>query len=554
MKTLEGMIQGDPQWHAARIDRRGASEAAAMMGCGYISRDELLRQKATGIVPEVTPQVQRLFDAGHAAEAAARPLMEKNNLIGDDLYPVTAVHDVHDFLLASFDGITMMEDIVWEHKLWNEGLAERVRNNNLEPKHYWQLEQQLLVSGATRAVFTVSDGTEDNQESMEYYQVEGRAEELLAGWAQFQKDLESYTPQVEVVEPTASVIETLPSLLVEISGAVQSSNLALYKESALKFIRAINTDLQDDQDFMDAANTIKFCDKAEKELELVKKQALDQTVSISDLFRTIDTLKEEMRSKRLNLNKLVEVRKKAIRENVVMEANAAKKSHFDSLNERIGPDVHLPDVQTNFAGVIKGKRTVASLQGAVNDELARFKIEANEIADRIEANLKALKEVAEGYGYLFLDLRQIITKDREDLLNLAKMRVADHKKAEAEKAAQKLIDDEAAEKKRIDDENDAAALKEAQGGAMGECDTKTPEGEEKAPECAESAPETAKQEESNVATMPLRTQRKMVDVPSEQKTMMHEIASWSEAYRIPQEAIDELVLILESHVPEAASK
>jgi predicted phage-related endonuclease len=43
----------------------------------------------------------------------------------------------------------------------------------------------------------------------------------------------------------------------------------------------------------------------EKRLALVKSQALAQTASIDELFRTIDALKEEMRSKRLTLDKLV---------------------------------------------------------------------------------------------------------------------------------------------------------------------------------------------------------------------------------------------------------
>ncbi|MFT0547892.1 hypothetical protein ACMHYO_16375 [Allopusillimonas ginsengisoli] len=48
------------------------------------------------------------------------------------------------------DGLTMLGDIVFEHKLWNEELAEQVRAGNLDPHYYWQLEQQLYVAEASR--------------------------------------------------------------------------------------------------------------------------------------------------------------------------------------------------------------------------------------------------------------------------------------------------------------------------------------------------------------------------------------------------------------------
>ncbi len=107
----------------------------------YTSRTELLTQKKTGITAEVDPGKQRLFDAGHQAEAAARPLAEE--IIGQDLYPMVAVREVNGLpLLASFDGIVMDESVVWETKLWNDSLAQACRVGDLEP-HYWaQLEQR----------------------------------------------------------------------------------------------------------------------------------------------------------------------------------------------------------------------------------------------------------------------------------------------------------------------------------------------------------------------------------------------------------------------------
>lgn len=107
MGETHNVKQGSDAWHAMRAQHFTASEAPAMMGGSrWQSRSELLRQKATGSAPDVDADTQRRFDAGHAAEAAARPLAEA--IIGDDLYPVTCTDDVDGLaLLASLDGMTM---------------------------------------------------------------------------------------------------------------------------------------------------------------------------------------------------------------------------------------------------------------------------------------------------------------------------------------------------------------------------------------------------------------------------------------------------------------
>ena len=142
MKTLQ-LIQGSPEWLAARASHRTASEAPAMMGVSkYLSRSDLLKQKATGIVPEVDAFKQRMFDRGHETEAMARELVEAE--IGEDLYPVVA-EDESGYLLASFDGINMLGNIGFEHKFFNAELAAAVKAKDLPPAYYWQLEQQILV-------------------------------------------------------------------------------------------------------------------------------------------------------------------------------------------------------------------------------------------------------------------------------------------------------------------------------------------------------------------------------------------------------------------------
>ena len=310
MRILE-VTQGSPEWSAARAAHRCASDAPAMMGeSDYKSRSDLIKQTALGLVEEFDGATQARFDRGHANEAAARPIIEAR--IGDDLFPITATDD-DGYLLASLDGITMDEKITWECKTPNAKLRAAVQSGDLPPSHYWQMEHQLCVTGAEKVLFTISDGTEDGTVSTWYWPLIERRKALLAGWAQFDKDVAAYQPTDDAPRATATAIESLPSLIVRLTGEVTESNLNEYRAFALARIESVNTELTTDQHFIDAEKMVKFFDSAEKELELVKAQALAQTKPINDLFRTIDVLKESMRAKRLMLDKLVKSRKEAVR-------------------------------------------------------------------------------------------------------------------------------------------------------------------------------------------------------------------------------------------------
>jgi hypothetical protein len=329
--------------------------------------------------------------------------------------------------------------------MWNASLAAAVRQQELPSEYYWQLEQQLLVSGAQRVIFVCSDGTEENFASMEYTPVPGRADALIAGWHQFKQDLDSYEPGELKEPPQGKSIMRLPALMVEIEGAVKQSNLTVYQGKALAFIESINTTLVTDQDFADAEETVKFCDKAESELDLIKQQALSQTVEIDVLFRTIDILREAMRAKRLELTKLVKSRKEEIRAEIISKAKTALNEHISALNVQLGA-VRLPVIPVDFITAIKGKKTLTSLQGAANDELARAKIEANQICDKYQANLKLFDVIEPAFKPLFADINQLVGNDSEHLKLLIDQRISNQKK----------LDDE-----RIERERQAAAAAQA---------------------------------------------------------------------------------------------
>ena len=437
---VHNVQQGTPEWHALRSSYFTASEAPAMMGASkFQTRNDLLSMKKTGIVPDVNPQQQAAFDRGHATEEMARPLVEE--MLGEELYPIVGTSGN---LLASMDGATMLGDVLFEHKLWNEKVVAQIRAGELEPHYYWQLEQQLLVSGADRVIFVCSDGTKSKFISMEYSPVAGRREQLIAGWAQFEQDLGEFEVKEAKVEVIGSAPNQLPALRIDVTGMVTASNLDAFKTHALAVIADINTELSTDKDFADADATVKWCGEVEDKLKAAKEHALSQTESIDVLFKAIDDIAAETRRKRLELEKLVKARKDIIRSDIVMDAAKALQAHIDQINETLNSRIRMPKVPANFADAIKGKRTIDSLKEAADAELARAKIEASRIADLIRTNLKSLNELAIKHGFLFHDAQELVLKANDDLVALIKVRINEHDQQQAELKQQEEAKQQAA--------------------------------------------------------------------------------------------------------------
>jgi len=449
---IHNVAQGSAEWHALRAQHFTASEAPAMMGASkYQTRTDLLTMKKTGIAPDVTQAQQYIFDKGHATEALARPLVEA--MIGEELYPVVGIDGN---LLASMDGATMLGETLFEHKLWNESLVAQVKAEDLEPHYYWQLEQQLLVSGAERVIFVCSDGTAENFVHMEYRPVAGRAAQLIEGWKQFEADLANF----EMAETPSIIVgkapDELPALRIELTGMVTASNLKVFEESALAVIDSVKTTLQTDQDFADAKKAVKWCGDVEQAVDAAKKQALSQTQTIDELFSSLDRISAHARETRLKVDKLVKAQELLVKTNIKQKAEQALADHVAAINKTLG-QVTLPTVTADFAVAMKNKRTIASLQDAVDTELARAKIAASQSADGIRLNLASLAELAVDHAFLFNDLQQLVMKANDDLVALIKVRISEHQKAEEQKAEEQRQRIRAEELQRIEDEAKAKA-------------------------------------------------------------------------------------------------
>lgn len=446
MKTIN-LPQGSADWHAHRLSHNNASDAPAMMGCSpYQSRTDLLTARKTGLRAEVDAATQRRFDEGHRFEALARPVAEK--IIGEPLYPLVGVNGNES---ASLDGITIAEEIVMEHKRLNAdlravfSLADRAVDDGtigraLPLMYQVQMEQQLHVSGADKVLFMATewadDGTLLDEVHCWYYpNLELRAR-ILAGWRQFERDLETFVPPVaEAAKPQAAPIAQLPALMINLTGQVTSSNLPAFKEAATALIARIRTDLKTDQDFADGEAMVRFCKDGEERLELVKAQALEQTASIAEVFRVMDEIREQLRGKRLALDTAIKQRKQFIRMEIAKEYADKLSAYLDTMDKELGTPL-MPDLSGDWAGAMKGLKSITSIRDACEVELANRKMEANETFRRIQQNLKAIAEHGGGLDSLFYDRPTLVLKPCDDCLTTIQMRVTQHRAQEEARLAQ----------------------------------------------------------------------------------------------------------------------
>lgn len=425
--------QGSPEWLAHRAAHFNASDAPAMMGVSkYKSREQLLREMHTGITPDVDNATQRRFDDGHRFEALARPIAE--GIIGEELYPVTGTNGD---LSASFDGLTMAEDINWEHKTLNDELRAVKVASDLHIQYRIQMEQQHMVSGAEKTLFMASKFDENDvlvDKVIVWYEpdLELRAQ-IAAGWVQFERDLANYV-YVETEQPViAAAVLDLPAVAIRVNGSISLiSNLDKFGARLTDYVQNINTEPNDDQGFADAEAAIKTLQNAQDALESAEANALAQTADIDDMRKQVKMYADIARNTRLMLEKMVKARKESIKVEIVQNAKNDLAKYIDDLNKSIGKP-YMPAIHADFVTAIKNKKTVSALRESANNELLRAKREASAIAQSITTNMNTLRELASDYAFLFSDTAQLVSKANDDLIALIKMRISEHQQAEAAK-------------------------------------------------------------------------------------------------------------------------
>lgn len=446
-RTVLNLQQGTDLWLSTRAASDGtASEAPAMKGKSkYQTRLELLDQRKTGLSKEVDAHTQAIFNKGHEAEAKARLIAEE--IIGEELSPTTYMVEVDGLkLMASLDGITFDDSIIWEHKLWNESLAENVRNKTLDEHYTIQLDQELLASGATKCLFMVSDGTRDKCVSMWYETTGEKVSELVEGWKQFKADLVNHVPTVKVEKVEAETIKALPVPSVVVRGEITASNLTEITPQFDTYLESIKTELSTDQDFADAEANAKNCREMAKRIEALQENIIGQMVSVNEANGILENYKKAFNAIGLRLEKAVKEQKETLKTQAIMKAKIEYADFVTELNKGISVQLSLKLACPDFATEIKGVKTLETMQSRINSALANGKVEATTLANDVKSKLAYISESSKGYEHLvnvhaivfgdidYIKLHIQSVKDAEDVRR-AKHEAAIKEQAEADARA-----------------------------------------------------------------------------------------------------------------------
>lgn len=435
--------QGSPEWIEHRAKFKNASDTPVIMGLSkYKTRTQFMNERATGEAEQVSDAVQSRFDDGHRYEALARPVAEI--IVGKDLWPVTGTDGEYG---ASFDGLTMNEDIAFEHKTLNDDLrdvfadietrAPEYRENSgdlLDKMYQVQMEHQLMVSGAEQCLFMASkwdvNGNMLEEKHTWYLPNPELRKEIIDAWTQFDIDMETHQV-VEVVErPQGEAVLELPALFIQATGAIIASNMKEFGEAlAERMKQARSVVLTSDQDFANAKTLAKNIRDGIVQIKAAKTAMLEQTATVGETSRMIDEWAENMRLTALKLEGDVADQDKLKKRLMINEAKGSFNTIIQSLEEKVRP-IRLNIAMPDFDGAIKGKSKYSSMQDSINTLTANATAEASRLASDIAEKQEYMKVVAEDCGFLFSDLQQIIFKADDDFKLLVNTRIKGHREAQ----------------------------------------------------------------------------------------------------------------------------
>lgn len=146
------LVQGSEAWKQWRRNKIGSSDAAVLMGVGFITPHQLWLEKTYGLEKEKNTAMMR----GTLLEPIAREWFIKET--GIVVEPNVFIHKEFDFAIASVDGVNEDQKILVEIKCPGAKVHAMALNGKVPEYYYPQLQHQLAVLGYDRAYYVSFDG------------------------------------------------------------------------------------------------------------------------------------------------------------------------------------------------------------------------------------------------------------------------------------------------------------------------------------------------------------------------------------------------------------
>ncbi|NCN41440.1 hypothetical protein GW916_09370, partial [bacterium] len=299
-----------------------------------------------------------------------------------------------------------------------------------------------------------------------------RLRQVLAGWEQFEADLKDYQAPEVKPQAVADEVTALPAVSMVATGEVAViDNFAVFEKGLAVFLQdKLIREPKTDNDFATLDLQIKALKKAEEMLKAAGDSVLAQVEAVDSAMKKKDSLAALVRDNRLMAEKLLKAEKERRRMEIMQAATVSVEAYVFDLNDEVGIRIPMPSL--GLVNALKGKKTIASLQSAANDEAARAKIEARQMADNVKENVQILGSMcsAEIKGLLFPDLESLATKPADDFKAIAQGRVIQHEQQlrEREEAARRQAEAEAQARSEAEAQRIAQRMAEAEAKAAEE--------------------------------------------------------------------------------------
>ena len=232
-------------------------------------------------------------------------------------------------------------------------------------------------------------------------------------------------------------------LTIKLTGEIQSSNFAEWKNDLIKQIRSTNNQLITDEDFVTAARNVKLFKAAENSLKNAKQSAINQAVDIQKLFTDIDEISSEAREARLVLERQIKIRKQEIKEELIAtgielihESIRQQNSDFQLISHTNFVDFR------RFETAIKGKAGIRGVEIAIDSLCATIQQEISLKAAEVNQNAIALGVLSSNHQMLFQDRASLLALSKQELELTIDKRIAllneENARVKAEQAVSEL--------------------------------------------------------------------------------------------------------------------
>lgn len=232
-------------------------------------------------------------------------------------------------------------------------------------------------------------------------------------------------------------------LIIRLTGEIQSSNFAEWKNDLITQIQSTNSHLLSDEDFITATRHVKLFKAAENSLKQAKQSAINQAADIQKLFAAIDEVSAEAREARLVLERQIKTRKQEIKETLITsgidlihESIRQQSSDFQLISHASFVDYR------RFETVVKGKGGIRGTELAIERLCVDIKQEIAQKAAEVSHNAIAIAALTSRHKTLFQDRSSLLALSKQELELTIDKRIAllneENARVKAEKAVAEL--------------------------------------------------------------------------------------------------------------------